>query len=220
MSDEDYKNLLDGVEIGTPATRSTILTNAVKYGYITETKKGKSISYSCTKKGVYLINTLNTLGINLNVDKSVEFSKLLKDVYKNKKTISEVVKLVENELKNITTSNIYIEPFESEEMKKDTENSLGVCPNGYPVKKITKGTNVFYSNCNTEKPFIIFQKTKLMGNDVTLTDKQVVALLEKRAIKLKLISTRTNKPYEAEFKLKQEVGEKGYANFEMLPFNK
>lgn len=84
---EDYKNILEGVEIGTVATRTGIISNAKSYGYITQ----ENSNYSITLKGEKLIQLLDELKINLYKERTVEFSKDLKKVFHNMKTIDDVL---------------------------------------------------------------------------------------------------------------------------------
>ena len=84
---EDYKNILEGVEIGTVATRTGIISNAKSYGYITQ----ENSNYSITSKGEKLIQLLDELKINLYKERTVEFSKDLKKVFHNMKTIDDVL---------------------------------------------------------------------------------------------------------------------------------
>ena len=84
---EDYKNILEGVEIGTVATRTGIISNAKSYGYITQ----ENSNYSITLKGEKLIQLLDELKINLYKERTIEFSKDLKKVFHNMKTIDDVL---------------------------------------------------------------------------------------------------------------------------------
>ena len=81
--DEEYKNILNGTEIGTVATRTGIIANAIKYGYISQSKS----NYNIEPLGEQLIEILKKLKINLYKEKSIEFGKALKQVYKNEKSI-------------------------------------------------------------------------------------------------------------------------------------
>ncbi|MCX0369142.1 DNA topoisomerase, partial [Clostridium perfringens] len=77
--EEDYKAILEGLEIGTEATRTGVIENAKKYEYISENKSVLSIE----PKGIKLIEILEKLNIDLYKEKTVEFSKILKKVYKD-----------------------------------------------------------------------------------------------------------------------------------------
>ncbi len=64
--DDEYKAILQGIEIGTVATRSNIIENAKEYEYIMESKS----SLSCTNKGKTLIEILNKLNIDMSKEKN------------------------------------------------------------------------------------------------------------------------------------------------------
>ncbi len=121
--EEEYKAMLDGIEIGTEATRTNIIENAKKYGYISE-KKGV---FSIEEKGIMLIETLELLKINLYADKTVEFSKILKDVYKGNKSVKEGLSVVENELRTIV-DNSKIIAIDKVEIEKKVKVEIGKCP--------------------------------------------------------------------------------------------
>lgn len=78
--DEEYKAIFDGVEIGTVATRTSIIENAKKNEYISQ----KGSTYSIEPLGEKLVEILDTLKIDLYKNKTVEFSKLLKKFIKEK----------------------------------------------------------------------------------------------------------------------------------------
>ncbi|MEG2983609.1 MAG: DNA topoisomerase [Peptostreptococcaceae bacterium] len=92
--DELYKDILNGIEIGTVATRAGIIENAKKYGYINESKG----TLGCTEKGIALIETLDNLGVNIYKEKTVEFGKSLKLIYKNELSVDELINTVSDEL--------------------------------------------------------------------------------------------------------------------------
>ncbi|MDY5306690.1 DNA topoisomerase, partial [Fusobacterium gastrosuis] len=98
---EEYEQILSGVEIGTEATRTGIIENAKKYGYISQEKS----NYKLEPLGEKVIQTLDKLRINLYAEKTVEFSKILKEVYNGDKNIKDVINLTENELNKIFKNN-------------------------------------------------------------------------------------------------------------------
>ena len=77
--DEEYNLMLKGVEIGTVATRASIIEKAIKLGYIREDKG----TFYIDNLGISLIDNLNKLNIDLYKEKTVELQKILKKVYKN-----------------------------------------------------------------------------------------------------------------------------------------
>jgi len=100
--EEEYKAMLKGIEIGTEATRTGIIENAKKYEYISQKKS----SFSVEPLGIKVIETLDKLNIDLYKTKTVEFSKLLKQVYKGNNSIQDTIDSVSKELKNIINQNI------------------------------------------------------------------------------------------------------------------
>ena len=115
---EDYKSILEGIEIGTVATRTGIISNAKTYGYITQ----ENSNYSITSKGEKLIQLLDELKINLYKERTVEFSKDLKKVFHNMKTIDDVLGNTWNVLNEIIENGKDIKP------SVEFIESLGKCP--------------------------------------------------------------------------------------------
>lgn len=81
--DDLYKQLVKGIEIGTVATRTTIISNMISNGYIIL----HNDSYLIQPTGIYVVETLKDLGIDMSKEKTVEMSVTLKKV--NDGTISE-----------------------------------------------------------------------------------------------------------------------------------
>ncbi len=95
-TDEDYIAIMQGCEIGTPATRAGIIEKVKHDGYVVENKNNLEI----TDKGIKLIETLDNLGINLYKEKTVEIGKELKDIYNNKISVDAVLEKVKEEVKS------------------------------------------------------------------------------------------------------------------------
>ncbi len=94
---EDYKAIFEGLELGTEATRTGIIDNAKKSGYI-ELKKDV---YSILPGGERLIHSLLRLGIQMDKYKTSEMGKALKSVYRGQMTVQESVALAKAEIFNI-----------------------------------------------------------------------------------------------------------------------
>lgn len=94
---EDYKAIFEGLELGTEATRTGIINNAINSKYI-ELKKD---TYYILQNGIYLIESLIQMQINMDKYKTSNLGKGLKAVYRNEKSINEVVELAQNEIKDI-----------------------------------------------------------------------------------------------------------------------
>ena len=94
---EDYKAIFEGLELGTEATRTGIIDNAKKSGYI-DLKKDV---YTVLDGGEYLIESLSRLGIVMDKYKTSELGKALKRVYRGEMTVDEAVRLAEGEISEV-----------------------------------------------------------------------------------------------------------------------
>lgn len=211
--DEDYKMILQGVEIGTPATRGETIKKCQENGYIVETKKGKSIKYSITALGITFIETLDKLGINLYAEKTVELSKILKNVQKNNATIKEAEKMATDELEEIieNTKVVKVEKVENTANNGNNGREEVGKYNGIPVFKGIKDGKTYYSSFDEEKPF--YMEEMIWFKQVKLKLADAKKLLKGESIKAKLKSKAGNE-FDAFLKIKG-VNEKGFAEFGM-----
>ena len=115
-TDEDYIAIMEGCEIGTPATRAGIIEKVKQDGYIIENKNNLDI----TDKGIKLIEILEELGINLYKEKTVEISKDLKAIYNNKNNINNILEKVKEEVKQGINKKAEITEFK--------KVAIGKCP--------------------------------------------------------------------------------------------
>ena len=202
--EEEYKNILKGIEIGTEATRTAIVENAKKYGYIEQKKQ----SFGLLPKGEYFIETLKKLKINLFKEKSVATSKLQKDVLHGKKTIKEAIEETKKEIQEILNYQIEIEK------KKNFEREvIGVCPRC--GNEIFEGEKAFFcSGWKDGCKFALWKEDKFF----TTKGKKITKSMAKQLLKTKKISVKglksekKNKTYDAIVHLK-DTGE--WVNFEM-----
>ena len=91
---EEYKAVFEGLELGTEATRTGIIDNAKKSGYI-DLKKDV---YTILEGGENLVESLDRLSITMDKYKTSELGKALKKVFRGQMTIDESVKLCEDEI--------------------------------------------------------------------------------------------------------------------------
>lgn len=94
---DDYKAIFEGLELGTEATRSGIIDNAKKSGYI-ELKKDV---YTILPGGEYFIESLGRLSISMDKYKTSELGKALKKVYRGEMSVTDSVKLAEAEISDV-----------------------------------------------------------------------------------------------------------------------
>ena len=94
---EDYRAIFEGLELGTEATRTGIIDNAKKSGYINLKKD----VYTVLEGGEYLIESLGKLSIGMDKYKTSELGKALKKVFRGEMTVKESVSLAEREIAEI-----------------------------------------------------------------------------------------------------------------------
>lgn len=92
--EEEYKAIFEGLELGTEATRTGIIDNARKSGYI-ELKKDV---YKILPQGEFLIEALCRMNISMDKYKTAELGKALKKVFHGEMEIKDSVNLAAKEI--------------------------------------------------------------------------------------------------------------------------
>ena len=201
--DEDYKAIFEGVEIGTQATRTGIIENAIKVGYISR----KQDVFSIEDKGVKFIETLNLLGIDLYKEKIVEFSKSLKQIFSKKKSVEEIIKEAEIELRNIVNKDIKIEKYTQE------KEVIGKCP--LCGSHIYENQKSYYcSNYKEGCKFNLWKNSKYFDQFLNISKDKAKKLLKGDKAKFKLKSKQGNN-YEVYFVIEMNGD---YVNFKKSDF--
>ena len=184
---QEYREIMKGIEIGTEATRTGIIENAKKYGYITSEKQ----NFSITEKGIKLIELLDLLHINLYAEKTVEFSIFQKDIYNNRKNISDIIEKTKSELQNIINQNVEVEKFEKE------MEVIGKCPkcnsNVYENSKSYYCSN-YKKGCKTS----LWKEASYFGQKIKISKDNAKKLLRGEQVVFK-IKSKSRKEYNAHF---------------------
>ena len=120
---EEYRAMLEGVELGTEATRTGIIDNARKSGYI----QLKKDVYTILPDGIFLIESLERMNINMDKFKTSEMGKALKRVFRGEIEVEDSVKLAVDEI------SAYFTPKPEQPLEEDTETGffgdvVGKCP--------------------------------------------------------------------------------------------
>ena len=177
MEDEEYKAMFAGIELGTEATRTGIINNAIQSKYI----RLKNDTYSILPGGIYYIETLEQLGICLSKEKSAEMGKSLKKVYRGELPIDQCVDLVFKEILSffIAAKAITVNKGSS----NDDNRILGKCPIcGGDVME----SNKTFSCSNRRCGFVLFKDNKLLKSlGKTFTGRIVSGLLAEGKFLLK-----------------------------------
>ena len=184
---QEYREIMKGIEIGTEATRTGIIENAKKYGYITSEKQ----NFSITEKGIKLIELLDLLHINLYVEKTVEFSMLQKDIYNNRKNINDIIEKTKSELQNIINQDIEVKKLEKE------MEVIGKCPkcnsNIYENSKSYYCSN-YKNGCKTS----LWKEANYFGQKIKISKDNAKKLLSGEQVVFK-IKSKSGKEYNAHF---------------------
>ena len=119
---EDYRAIFEGLELGTEATRTGIIDNAKKSGYIALKKD----VYTILPAGEYLIEALARLSITMDKYKTSELGKALKRVFKGQMTVKESVALAEREINEVFENGKNLKPITAD--TGEYGQIAGVCP--------------------------------------------------------------------------------------------
>ena len=204
-SEEEYRAIFEGLELGTEATRTGIIENAIRAKYISLNNN----MYYIEPGGIFFIDSLHNLGIKMDKEKTALLGQALKKVYRGEMTIEESVALADKEIRDnfIKSKSLSV----AKHQHNATTETIGSCPLcGEPVIVRPKG----YFCSNKECPLALWITMKYMNNTVKITKTKAKTLLsgKKCAFKLK---TSAGKDYEAYLKLKQNGK---YTNLEFDSF--
>ncbi len=191
---EDYKAIFEGLELGTEATRTGIIDNARNSNYINLNKD----VYTILPGGIFLIESLTRMNINMDKYKTSQLGQALKRVYKGQIEIDDAIRLTVEELAQIFASkNVPIE--------LDTDNgffgdTVGQCPLcGGEVRRIKFGygcSNYRETGCK----FII--NGYILGRSISMTNAKM--LLENgKTSKIQGFTSKNGKKFDAFLKLQE-----------------
>lgn len=119
---QEYRAIFEGVEIGTEATRTGIIQNAIDSGYILL----KNNSYYILDGGVFFIESLSRLNINMEKEKTAHLGRALKQVYRGEISVGECVTLARHEIDEVFSVKS-VEPSDDREIGVAGEE-IGICP--------------------------------------------------------------------------------------------
>ena len=173
------------MELGTEATRTGIIDNARKSGYI-DLKKDV---YSILPGGEFLIESLVQMQINMDKYKTSQLGQALKKVYHGTMQVEESVALAQAEIAEVFARDP--EPVNS---------VIGKCPlcGGEVVRN-----NSFYGCSNYKQTGCKFSiKTVICGKMIPVAQIQKLLAEGKTDVMDGFISSRSGKPFSAAFVLK------------------
>ncbi len=196
--EEDYRAIFEGLELGTEATRTGIIDNAKKSGYITLKKD----VYTILPGGEFLIEQLSHLGISMDKYKTSELGKALKSVYRGNMSVQESVGLAEAEIARV---------FDRERVQKtlppETDEDTGffgdiigkcpVCGKDIMRGKWSYGCLGYKEGCNFKINFYICKRAISVSNAKLLLETG-------KTSKIKGFTSKKNTPFDAQLKLDEE----------------
>lgn len=181
---EDYKAIFEGLELGTEATRTGIIENAIKSKYI-ELKKDV---YYILPGGEYLIESLLQMNINMDKYKTSTLGQALKKVFRGELTINDVVELTKKEINEV------FDKRNNSGINTDTgffNDVVGICPlcgKNVVKTRYNYGCTGYKEGCNFKINFVICKRviSKNMAIDL---------LKNKKTFKINGFKSKNNKEF-------------------------
>lgn len=193
---EEYKAMFEGVELGTEATRSGIIENARKSGYI----QLKKDVYTILPDGIYMIESLSRMNISMDKFKTSEMGKALKSVFRGEMTIDASVNMAKEEISK------YFSPQEKLSPEEDTDigffgDVVGICPIcGAEVKR-----GKFGYGCMGYKNGCTFKiNLSICNRVISKTNAEMLLKNGKTSLIKGFISKKTGKSFDAYLTFKDE----------------
>lgn len=188
---EEYRAVFEGLELGTEATRTGIIDNAVKSKYI-ELKKDV---YKILPGGEYLIEQLSHMGISMDKYKTSEMGKALKKVFHGDMTVDDSVKIAVQEIKDV---------FEAPENSPGSDkysgfygDKVGVCP--LCGGDVVKGRYGY--GCRNYKEGCKFHINGIICGRVISPENASKLLTEGSTDKIEGFISKKGKPFSARLKM-------------------
>ncbi|MBQ8808602.1 MAG: topoisomerase C-terminal repeat-containing protein [Clostridia bacterium] len=190
--EEEYRAIFEGLELGTEATRTGIIDNAIKSKYIALKKD----VYTILPDGENLIESLGRMGIIMDKYKTSYLGQALKKVYKGEITVKDSILLTQREIEKV---------FAKKDLppEKDTDDGfagdkIGVCPlcGGNVVRtKFGYGCDAYKEGCKFSVNNVILDRVISVSNMKMLLETGRTSKIEG------FISKKTKKPFAAVLRL-------------------
>ena len=192
---EEYRAMLEGVELGTEATRSGIIENARKSGYI----QLKKDVYTILPDGIYMIESLSRMNICMDKFKTSEMGKALKSVFRGEMTIDQSVDMAKDEISKYFSPQIDV-PIEDDIDTGFFGDYIGKCP--LCGKEVKRGK--FGYGCMGYKEGCTFRVNSFICGRV-ISKRNVELMLEsgKTSLIRGFISRKSGKSFDAYLKLEE-----------------
>ena len=190
---EDYQAIFEGLELGTEATRTGIIDNARKSGYI-DLKKDV---YTILPGGEFLIESLTHMQITMDKYKTSQLGQALKKVYRGSMTVDESVRLAEGEIREV-----FDKKSDAEFVRQSDTGFFGDVVATCPLcGKDMKRQQRFYG-CSGYKDGCKFSvNTSICGRVISIAHLRELVENGRTGIINGFVSPRTGKTFDAALKL-------------------
>lgn len=198
---EDYKAIFEGLELGTEATRTGIIENAINSKYI-ELKKDV---YYILPGGEYLIDSLMQMNINMDKYKTSTLGQGLKKVYRGEITINDVVDLTKKEINEVFDKRNNCGLNTDTGFFNDVIGTCPICGKNVVKTRFNYGCTGYREGCNFKINFVICKRviSKNMAIDL---------LKNKKTFKINGFISKDGKPFSGVLVLDNE----GKINFDFI----
>ena len=185
---EEYRAVLEGLELGTEATRTGIIDNARKSQYIALNKD----VYTILPGGEYLVEVLDRMDIRMDKHRTSELGRALKRVFRGEMTVDESVALAAREVNAV---------FERGDVPLEEDRDIGLfgaevgkCP--LCGRAVTRGR--FSYNCSGYREGCAFRVNLFIAERAVSFRNMQLFLQTGRTSKIRgFISKKSGKPYDA-----------------------
>lgn len=193
--EEDYRAIFEGLELGTEATRTGIIDNARRSGYI----QLKKDVYTILPDGEYLIEQLTLMNISMDKYKTSLLGQALKKVYRGDISVSDSVKIAEDEI-----SLVFAKKDLAAELDTDTGfygDYVGVCP--VCGKNVVKGKYSY--GCMGYKDGCKFKiNSVICKRPISISNARLLLSEQKSSSQIQGFISKNGKPFSARLKLDGE----------------
>ena len=191
---EDYKAIFEGLELGTEATRTGIIENAINSKYIALKKD----VYTILPDGEYLIESLKRMNISMDKYKTSQIGQALKKVYREEIKIDDSIDLAKKEIEEVFT-------IKKESIEDDTDtgfylDKVGVCP----LCKKDVLRNRYGYGCTGYKEGCKFRINLVICGRVISKNNAIMLLKDGKTSKIKGFVSKNNKLFDAYLKLNND----------------
>ena len=190
--EEEYRAIFEGLELGTEATRTGIIDNARKSGYI----QLKKDVYTILPDGEFLIEALSRMNISMDKYKTSELGKALKKVYRGEFGVADSVALAVREINEVFANNPKKPELDTDDgFVGDVVGKCPVCGKDVVRTRYGYGCSGYKEGCKFSVNNVICGRVISLSNMKMLLETGKTSRIEG------FISKRTGNSFSAQLKL-------------------